>query len=106
MKNALLLVLLFGLALVWSAPGFAAPAKAKADQESAQKVIDINTASKEELQSLPGIGPALAQRILDDRKQNGPYSKVDDLARVKGIGPKMLAKIRHRLSVGPAKDGK
>ncbi len=56
--------------------------------------IDINTAGLAELQLLPGIGPALAQRILDDRQANGPYRSVDDLDRVRGIGPKTLEKLR------------
>jgi competence ComEA-like helix-hairpin-helix protein len=52
--------------------------------------IDINSASQEELESLPGIGPTLARRIIEGR----PYRTVDDLLRVKGIAEKRLAKIR------------
>ncbi len=56
--------------------------------------IDLNTASTTELESLPGIGPVLAQRIVDDREANGPYTSVDDLLRVSGIGPAILEKLR------------
>ncbi|MFH1765007.1 MAG: helix-hairpin-helix domain-containing protein [Gemmatimonadota bacterium] len=56
--------------------------------------VDLNRASSEELQSLPGIGPALAQRILDSRRQDGPFQTPDDLLRVRGVGPATLARIR------------
>ncbi len=56
--------------------------------------IDINAAGLAELQLLPGIGPALAQRIVEDREKNGPYLAIENLDRVKGIGPKTLEKLR------------
>ena len=48
--------------------------------------VNINTASKKELDALPGIGEVLAQRIIDYRSANGPFSTVDELTKVKGIG--------------------
>lgn len=56
--------------------------------------LNLNTASAAELELLPGIGPALAARIVEDRAANGPFRSVDDLDRVKGIGPKTLGRIR------------
>lgn len=55
--------------------------------------IDINTAESAELQLLPGIGPVLAQRIVDDRAANGRFLSLNDLKRVKGIGDKTAAKL-------------
>lgn len=56
--------------------------------------ININTATAEELALLPGIGPALAKRIIEDREKNGPFETVEQLDRVKGIGPKKMEKLR------------
>jgi len=55
--------------------------------------VDVNRAGSEELQSLPGIGPALAQRIMDNRRREGPFRTADDLLRVPGIGPATLQRI-------------
>lgn len=65
--------------------------------EQAGLQIEINKASLAEFRLLEGIGPALAQRIVDDRDERGPYRSVDDLQRVKGIGPKLVQKNRQWL---------
>jgi comEA protein len=58
------------------------------------KPIPINTATAEQLDQLPGIGPALAKRIIEFRTEHGPFASVDDLTNVRGIGPALLEKIR------------
>ena len=69
----------------------------KSSDSSEKKVtfpVNINTASKKELDALPGIGEVLAQRIIDYRSANGPFSTVDELTKVKGIGAKTLEKLK------------
>jgi competence protein ComEA len=56
--------------------------------------VDLNTADASALDGLPGVGPVLAQRILDWRTQHGRFSTVDELDEVSGIGDKLLAEIR------------
>lgn len=56
--------------------------------------IEINTATAEQLRTLPGIGPSKAQAIIDYRASNKRFNSVDDLLQVKGIGPKILEKLR------------
>ena len=55
---------------------------------SAARTINVNTATPAQLELLPGIGPALASRIIESRRSQGPFRRLDDLQRVRGIGPK------------------
>lgn len=57
------------------------------------KLLNVNRASQAELELLPGIGPALAKRIIDHREKNGAFKSVEDLDKVKGIGPAMIKKL-------------
>jgi competence protein ComEA len=61
--------------------------------------VNINTATKEELTSLRGIGEKRAQDIIDYRTKNGPFKSVDDLERVPGIGPGIMKQIRSQVTV-------
>jgi len=64
--------------------------------------IRINDAGEADLERLPGIGPALARRILDSRAREGPFESVRDLRRVKGIGPKIAARLEPMISFARA----
>jgi competence ComEA-like helix-hairpin-helix protein len=60
----------------------------------ARASVNINSATLDQLVALPGIGPATAEKILEYRKNNGPFQSTEDLLEVSGIGPKKLAQIR------------
>jgi len=64
------------------------------------KPVNINTANSEELQQVPGIGPATAEKILQMRKSYGAFKSVDDLLAIRGLGEKRLDKMRKYLTVG------
>ncbi len=61
--------------------------------------VRLNTATERELLQLPGIGPARARAIVDDREANGPYRTLEELSRVPGIGPGILQQLRGRVIV-------
>jgi len=63
--------------------------------------LDLNRATPEELERLPGIGPALARRIVEHRATRGPFRRVEDLVEVPGIGPATLEQLRERIRAGP-----
>jgi competence protein ComEA len=62
-------------------------------------VVNINTASVAELDQLPGIGPAVAARIVDYRTKKGPFRKLEELMNVQGIGEKSFLKLRSQLTI-------
>jgi competence ComEA-like helix-hairpin-helix protein len=64
--------------------------------------VNLNTATSEELQLVPGIGPVTAEKILQMRKSYGAFKSVDDLSAIRGIGPKRLEKMRKYLTVAKA----
>ena len=66
---------------------------------SSSGVININTATAEELDSLPGIGPSTAAAIVEDRERNGPFSSPEDLVRVSGIGEGKFSKLKDQIRV-------
>ena len=61
--------------------------------------LDLNSASRDDLVRLPGVGGATADRIIDERTRGGPFARVEDLCRVRGIGPKKLAALRPYVTV-------
>ena len=88
-------------AAVAESGGADGPATGCEQASVAQGAIDLNRASPEELEALPGIGPALAQRIVGFRETFGPFRQVDDLLEVRGIGPKLLERLKDRVRVDP-----
>jgi len=81
---------------------FAFAAISGATKKPPPKPVNINTATSEELQQVPGIGPATAEKILQMRKSYGTFKSVDDLLAIKGIGKKRLEKMRKYLTVSKA----
>ncbi len=71
----------------------------EAPARKADFVVDVNHAEVAELVELPGVGQAIAERIVEYRKQNGPFQSVDDLREVTGIGPKTLDALRPHVRV-------
>ena len=67
---------------------------------SATDPVDVNKAGIDELTRVPGIGQVMAQRIVDFRSENGPFRRLEDLLKVKGVGEKKLARLRPYLKVG------
>lgn len=80
--------------------GLAAPASGSEDHASGNYfVVNINTAGLEELQTIPRVGPVLAQKIIDYRTQNGGFKSIDELTQVKGIGKATFNKIKPYVSI-------
>ena|SRR5438067_1651796 len=78
-------------------PGASSPGSTTTGVPGAK--INVNTATEPELETLPGVGPVLAQRIIDYRTQHGPFATVDALDDVSGIGPATLADLRDLVTV-------
>jgi competence ComEA-like helix-hairpin-helix protein len=87
------------LSLLFLSLCFIFPTLASATKKPPPKPININSASSEELQQVPGIGPVTADKILQMRKSYGAFKSVDDLLAIRGIGKKRLEKMRKYLTV-------
>lgn len=79
--------------------GAATGADAGGDVGSSPGLVNINTASAAELDELPGVGPSTAQAIIEDREANGPFSTIEDVMRVSGIGEKKFEKLKSSICV-------
>ena len=80
--------------------GTEAPAFAPTESSNSE-LVNINTASQTELETLPGIGPTTAQKIIQYREQNGPFVNTQDIINVPGIGPGTYERIKDLITVGP-----
>ncbi len=70
------------------------------DQAGSEKtLIDINRAAAEDLELLPGLGPALSRRLVEYRESNGPFARIEDIVQVQGIGAKTFQRIKDYISV-------
>ncbi len=94
-RASLVLLLVLG-AQAWLVAQKAQPAKAA---PAPAAVVNINTATAEQLDSLPGIGAKVAARIIEYRQKNGPFKKVEDLMNVRGIGEKNFLKLKSMITV-------
>jgi len=92
----LVLALGAGAASAQSTTRSAAPAQAAA-------MVNLNTASIAQLETLPGVGKAVAERIVEYRDKNGGFKKIEDLMSVRGIGEKSFLKIKPLVSVAVTK---
>ena len=72
---------------------------AQAQKSELAGVVNVNTATTEQLQLLPGIGPARARAIIEHRKNSGSFKSVDELKQIDGIGDRALAQIRSHCAV-------
>ena len=101
------LVPVVALAIALTAPSFtSAQTPHAAAQPSAKKapaaIVNLNTASAADLQTLPGIGAKTAARILDYRQKNGPFKKIEELMNIRGVGEKNFLKLKNQITVTAA----
>ncbi len=101
MKRNVWVALLLSFAILL-APGMGWPTVATAQQEQkavSDGKVNINTASKAELMKLEGIGPAVADKIIEYRNTHGPFKKAEDIRKIQGIGKGLWEKNRSAITV-------
>jgi competence protein ComEA len=86
-------------------PLVAQSTQARADRPAKPAVmVNLNTASSAELETLPGVGAKMAARIIEYRQKKGPFKKIEELMNVQGIGEKNFLKLKPQLTVGQRPD--
>jgi len=84
-----------------AAPGVVNGAAATQGGPASGDLVDLNTATVEQLQTIDGVGPVMAERIFTWRQEHGRFTSVDELQEIDGIGPKKFAKLKDRVRVQP-----
>jgi competence protein ComEA len=92
-------MIVWALALGLCLALFPVTALAQKSKAPSTEKVNLNTATVEQLQSLPGVGPAMAKRILEHRTKVGKFTKIDEILNVKGIGEKRFQKMKDRLVI-------
>lgn len=80
-------------------PATSPPIVVSADSDPKTRLVNINTAGATELETLPGVGPVTAQNIIDYRQANGPFSSLDEILEVSGIGPAKFEQMKELITV-------
>jgi len=83
--------------------GMSSAPKPQSSSAPAPAPINLNTADRADLEKLPGIGPAVAARIIEYRQKNGGFKKIEDLMNVRGIGEKLFLRLKPLVSIAPPK---
>ena len=103
MSRMLLLTVLLAAMLSAAVPRVTVAQEAGSSASRSAAVVNVNTASAQQLEALPGIGPRTAARIIEYRQKSGGFKKVEDLMNVQGIGEKSFLRIKSMVTVGAAK---
>ncbi len=98
-RMSVVLALLVSLSLVLTPVSTFAQQSKASPKATATEKVNLNTATLDQLQTLPGVGPAVAKRILEHRTKVGKFNKIEEILNVKGIGEKRFQRMKDRLVV-------